>query len=173
MLNQEQLTELVDALEKELLGGKLLELVASFNRKGKLLDWLKEMGLEQLLAADVLYNPSSMGKIVVLGASAVDERILYAIGKKYGLSKSRFEFFLDYKGLKTFKYDKLRNHNKYAAIIVGPMPHSTTATGNYRSAISAMENGEDFPPVFRVEKISNAAFNDVLNRMILDNTIAA
>ena len=74
--------------------------------------------------------------------------------------------------MKTFRFNKLRNINKYAAIIAGPMPHSTSGTGTYSSAIAAMENDDDYPPVFRIEKITNSSFRSIVKYMMDQNVVA-
>ena len=112
-------------------------------------------------------------KIVVLGGPMTKENHLLGIAKQYGLDKNCFEFCLSYDKAKKYQYHKLKNTEKYAAIIVGPIPHSTTGKGDYSSAIAAMEGDEKYPPVFRVEKITGASFRSVLNRMLDKKLVAA
>lgn len=90
-----------------------------------------------------------------------------------GFSSDRLEFFLDYNGSKKYNYSKLRYSDKYAAVIVGPVPHSTVGKGNYSSAIVAMETEQGYPPVFRVDKITNNSFRPVMDELQQKNIVAA
>ncbi len=172
MLNPEQMAELVDSLQREFAAGKLEEIVASLNRSGRLVDFLEMMGLEMLLNAELLFNPRIHGKIVVLGDSRVKEEVLTGIGKDFGFNKKRFEFCLSYDAVKTFQFNKLRHSDNYAAVVVGPMPHKTAGTGDYSSAIAAMEAGNGYPPVYRLEKINKTGFRGVIENMLSDNAVA-
>lgn len=127
---------------------------------------LKQLSLESLQCR-------SRRKIVVLGSPMTKENHLLGIAKQYGLDKNCFEFCLSYDKAKKYQYHKLKNTEKYAAIIVGPIPHSTTGKGDYSSAIAAMEGDEKYPPVFRVEKITGASFRSVLSRMFDRKLVAA
>ncbi|WP_298608157.1 hypothetical protein [uncultured Veillonella sp.] len=88
------------------------------------------------------------GKILVLGSSSCSVRHLEATFKALGLS-DRLEYCLDYKTLKNYKFEHLRNNHHYRLIIVGPMPHSTKGTDNYSSVITRMESSDEFPKVVR------------------------
>ena len=112
-------------------------------------------------------------KIVVLGGPRTNASNLLGVARQFGLQKEQFEFCLGYAKAKTYQYGKLRNQEKYAAIIIGPVPHSTRGTGSYSSVIAAMESEEDYPPVFRVEKITNSSFRSVISQMIATKVIAA
>lgn len=172
MLTPSQMVELTEALKEEFSSGKLEEIVATLNRTGKLEEFLGMIGLDDLLHVDLFYNPSSHGKIAVLGAGMSRQRHLLGVAKQLGLEKDRFEFCLDYDDTKTFCYAKLRNLTKYAAIVAGQMPHKTRGTGNYDSAITAMEKDQDYPPVFRTKKITNSSFRAVLQKMFTERVIA-
>lgn len=52
------------------------------------------------------------------------------------------------------------------------MPHKTTGTGDYSSAIAAMEAGNGYPPVYRLEKINKTGFRGVIENMLSDNAVA-
>ena len=129
--------------------------------------------LKQLQSEKLQVSLHRHRKVVVLGSPRTNASILLGVARQYGLSKEQFEFCLGYDKAKTFQYKKLRNQDKYAAIIVGPIPHSTRGTGSYSSVIAAMESEEDYPPVFRVEKITNSSFRNVISQMIIKKVIAA
>lgn len=173
MLSNAQLYELSEVLHKEFESGILETIIVSLNRNGKLIEWLKLMDLEQLISGDIFYNPKIYGKILVLGDSRTNKSHLTGVAKSLGFAKDRFEFYLDYNGSKKYNYTKLRYSNKYAAIIVGPIPHSTSGKGNYSSAIVAMETENGYPPVFRTEKLCNNRFRSLMTQMIKENIVVA
>lgn len=103
--------------------------------------------------------------MVVLGSPMAKESHLLAVARQFGLDEDCFEFCLSYEKAKTYPYQKLKNTEKYEAVIVGPIPHSTRGKGSYSSAIAAMESDASYPPVYRVEKITRASFRTVLSRI--------
>ena len=154
---------LVEELRKELSPERLERMVDSLECDGKLNEFLKLIGREELAEAD--YRPFVHRKIAVLGGSMAKSQHLLGIAKQLGFQKNQFEFCLSYDEMKTYHFDKLRNSAKYAAIVVGPIPHSTTGTGNYSSVITAMEKDEGYPPVFRVEKITRSSFRNIVTQI--------
>ena len=162
---------LVEELRKELSPERLESMVDSLECDGKLNEFLKLIGREELAEAD--YDPFGHRKIAVLGGSMAKSHHLLGIAKQLGFQKNQFEFCLSYDEMKTYHFDKLRNSAKYAAIVVGPIPHSTTGTGNYSSAIAAMEKDEGYPPVFRVEKITRSSFRNVVTQIMTLKTAVA
>lgn len=171
MLNNRQLYELSEALHKEFESGILEIIIVTLNRSGKLVEWLKIMDLEQLISGDIFYDPKIYGKILVLGDSRTNKSHLTGVAKSLGFTSDRFEFFLDYYGSQKYNYAKLRYSSKYAAVIVGPIPHSTLGKGEYSSAIVAMEAEQGYPPVFRVEKITNSIFRALMRKMKQENIV--
>ena len=95
LLNPTQLYELTELLDKELSAGKLEELVASYNRTGKLEEFLSWLGLECLLSGSLIYNQRLHGKIVVIGQISTQIKHLIGVAKEMGFSKDRFEFVAD------------------------------------------------------------------------------
>lgn len=177
LLNPTQLYELTELLDKELSAGKLEELVASYNRTGKLEEFLSWLGLECLLSGSLIYNPRLHGKIVVIGQISTQIKHLIGVAKEMGFSKDRFEFVADYNEAKTFNFSKLMNLDKYALVLVGPMPHSTSYKRDFSSIISCMEQTDGYPPVLRVGgselKITKTGFRECLAKSIEDNLVAA
>ena len=155
--------DLVEELRKELSPERIERMVDSLECDGKLNEFLKLIGREELAEAD--YSPFVHRKIAVLGGSMAKSQHLLGIAKQLGFQKNQFEFCLSYDDMKTYHFEKLRNSSKYAAIVVGPVPHSTTGTGNYSSVIAAMEKDKGYPPVFRVEKITRSSFRNVVTKI--------
>ena len=162
--------DLVQTLQDELTYEKLKEIITTLIEPDKLKEFLKQLDYEILAHEE--YTPYNRGKIAVLGGSIANKQHLQGISKQLGFNKNRFEYFLSYDEMKTFRFNKLRNINKYAAIIAGPMPHSTSGTGTYSSVIAAMENDDGYPPVFRIAKITNSSFRNIVKYMMDQNIVA-
>lgn len=91
----------IDEIE-ELLDEIRIRVLRS-NREGTLDCLLSAMGMHDLIEPQVQSGWKD-GKIVVIGASDVDETHLLITAGKLGLSKSRFEFCLDYDAIqKSFR----------------------------------------------------------------------
>ena len=147
------------------------------NENGTLDINLKKMGLSSVEEnRSTVYMPDPSGRIVVLGSSMVKPQKLIGIGKQMGISARRFDFHLDYDTniLGRFQYDR-----HYAAIFVGPMPHSMRGMGYYSSGIRKMEIEEGYPPVIRLEanaqglKITHTSFRKGLQFALDHNHIVA
>lgn len=86
----------------------------------------------------------------MIGRSDVKAEVLLSIAKSLGLSKDRFELYLDYEDGKTFDFEKAHWKPQYALIMVGPMPHSGASKGDSGSVIAKIESTEGYPPVVRL-----------------------
>lgn len=95
MLDVEELLELEDNIRKE-LDDHLPAALSMLNRTGELETFLKMLGMEDLLQSKPLYQVYKTGKIIVIGRSDVKAEVLLSIAKSLGLSKDRFELYLDY-----------------------------------------------------------------------------
>lgn len=115
----------------------------SLNEQGKINDLIALLGMD----GDI--GDTHKEKIAVLGQSSISSNEIYKVAAEMGIPKERLELCLEYKKAATYNVERLKN-NKYAAVLVGPMPHSGAGKGNYSSIITAMENTTGFPPVFRV-----------------------
>ena len=103
MLDVEELLELEDNIRKE-LDDYLPAALSMLNRTGELETFLKMLGMEDLLQSKPLYQVYKTGKIIVIGRSDVKAEVLLSIAKSLGLSKDRFDLYLDYEGGKTFDF---------------------------------------------------------------------
>ena len=169
MLDVEALLELEDNIRKE-LDDHLPAALSMLNRTGELETFLKMLGMEDLLQSKPLYQVYKTGKIIVIGRSDVKAKVLLSIAKSLGLSKDRFELYLDYEDGKTFDFEKAHWKPQYALIMVGPMPHSGVSKGNSGSVIAKIESTEGYPPVVRLGanglKITKTDFRNKLKEMI-------
>ena len=175
MLDVEELLELEDNIRKE-LDDHLPAALSMLNRTGELETFLKMLGMEDLLQSKPLYQVYKTGKIIVIGRSDVKAEVLLSIAKSLGLSKDRFELYLDYEDGKTFDFEKAHWKPQYALIMVGPMPHSGASKGDSGSVIAEIESTEGYPPVVRLGanglKITKTDFRNKLKEMIDTKKIA-
>lgn len=176
MLGVEELFELEESLRDE-LNENWTAILTRLNRTGQLEDLLSLLGLEHLLTVETGYQVYKTGKIIVIGQSDVKVDILIAIGKKLGIDKNRFEFYLDYNDAKKFDFRTIKWNPSYSAILVGPMPHSGISKGDNSSIISTLEVEEGYPPVVRLGrtntlKISKSDFKEKLEELIKAGKVA-
>lgn len=176
MLDVTQLSELEEQLRAE-LDSRLEEILSLLNRTEKLEAFLELIGLKSLLFHDSTYETFKNGTIVVIGASPVKEAVLSAIGERLGISRDRFEFYLEYKDVQSLNISKFRYNLNYSLIMVGPMPHSGIGKEDAGSIISAMEGKAGYPPVVRLGtnglKISKTDFKNKLQESIDTGKIVA
>ncbi len=169
LLGIEELLELEEAMRDE-LSDRLTEILTRLNRSDQLEEFLALLGMEHLLTPDPGYQVYKTGKIIVIGESKVNANDLLSVAKQMGLDKSRFEFYLEYEDAKKFEFRKMQWQPSYSAIMVGPMPHSGKAKGDFSSIISAIESTEGYPPVYRMGqdtlKITKSGFRDILEDLI-------
>ena len=167
VLGIEEIDELMDEIRIRVLRA---------NREDRLDQLLVSMGMHDLIEAQP-QSGNKNGKIVVLGASNVDEEHLLLTAGKLGIDRSRFEFCLDYASMQKYNFHKLQYADKYRLILVGPMPHSTTGTAESSSAIAEMEkHPEMYPRILRLSagselKITKSGFKATLERMLLEDYI--
>ncbi len=144
ILNQDEMENLLDNVNN---------LFLEANRMGTLDIFMEQMGLSYLLSSQEdevsrLFTRSKKGIIVVLGALQVSKEKMLATTKFQGISKERIRFCNGYEEF--VNYRSFQYQSEYSAILVGPMPHKTSATGEYSSAISAMCNEPGYPHVERL-----------------------
>lgn len=169
MLGIEELLELEEAIREE-LNDNLTGILTKLNRAERLEELLSLLELEHLLEQNSDYQVYKTGKIIVIGQSDVKKEVLLAIGKKLGIDKERFEFYLEYEDAKKFNFKKIQWQPAYSVVLVGPMPHSGISKGDAGSVISAIEKEEGYPPVIRLGrnslKISKTDFKEKMQELI-------
>ncbi len=84
------------------------------------------------------------GKILVLGALALDQNTMNGIAKLYGFHKKDFEYETDYTKVVNFA-GRINNSERYAAIIFGACPHKVAGLGDWSSIIEKCRQCEDMP----------------------------
>ena len=172
------IAELLDLEEiiRNVLDERLEEILTKLNRTGQLKKFLSLIGMSELLDSNESVEKIIDGTIIVIGQSDVDKEKLSAVAKNLGFEKSRFEFYLDYNDAKTFDFKKIQWSDKYSCILVGQMPHSGYAKGDFSSIITALEKQDGYPPVVRGGvnglKITKSSFKDALRCAIENNYVS-
>ena len=170
------LSEIEESLEK-ILKDELLKILSMLNRKEQLAEFLELIGHQELLPGKQVFQATKQGKIIEVGYSDVKQKHLEGVVKALDLDKDRFEFYLDYDDGITHTVKSWQWNYKISAILVGPMPHSGEAKGNYGSIISALEQEDGYPPVVRLGKnelsISKSNFKESLMDLLETNIIEA
>ena len=174
MLGTDEITEISERVQEE-FNERLEEILITLNQTGRLEEFLSLVGMSDLLGTNE--KPvNKYGKIIVIGASNVEEGVLAGVAKSFGLDKNRFEFYLSYDIAKTFNFTKTQFNDAYSAILFGPVPHSGHAKETYSSVITALENEEGYPRTARVGtnglKITKTSFRETLEYLIKENAIA-
>ncbi|MDY6290749.1 MAG: hypothetical protein SPL86_04610 [Succiniclasticum sp.] len=120
-------------------------------KAGTLEDYLSKIGMEDLFPKKSTLEWDGAfpnGKIVILGESSVRDRDILKSIDSVGISPDRVELKLGYYDRSNEEFIRtLRYNNKYRLVLVGPMPHSTTATGSFSSALSMMQNTDGYTKV--------------------------
>ncbi len=170
------LSEIEDSLKK-VFDDELLQIISMLNRKNQLEEFLKMIGHQDLIPGKQIFQATKQGKIIVVGASDVKQNHLEGVVKEVGLDKNRFEFYLEYEDGIDRKVKSWQYNFNISAILVGPMPHSGEAKGDYGSVISALEQEDGYPPVFRLGNnglnISKSNFKEKLLDLLATNIIEA
>ena len=175
---QDYISELLDELKKsnedkaklqELeLRNKALEQalvdIRSYNSENTVLDTETK---EILDGHDLL---GRKGKILVLGASALDEKTMNGIAKQYGFKKEDFDYMLDYDKVKNFA-GRSNNLCKYSAVILGACPHKVQNLGDWSSLIEKCKNTDGMPIAIDARsrsgelKVTKESFREALLRI--------
>lgn len=87
------------------------------------------------------------GKVLVFGASALDQNTMNGIVKSFGFQKNDFEYETDYTKIKS-SAGRIEKGEKYAAIIFGACPHKVSRLGKWSSLIEKCRESEEMPVAF-------------------------
>ena len=175
MLGIEELND-ISAIIQDTFNDRLEEILTKLNRTGQLEDFLTLIGMRELIGSTSEASSNKYGVIIVIGQSEVEKEKLAAVAKSIGFDKSRFEFYLGYEDAKTFNFKKTQYNDAYSAILVGPVPHSGIAKGDYSSIITALKREDGYPPVESIGtnglKITKTSFKMTLERLLEDRIVA-
>lgn len=170
-LTVQELSDLCDEMMGS-MGLELLPAITKANREDTLQDLLASLGMSDLLPKEGdACEERLLGKIIVIGTSAVNVDKLRSTARKMGYDPDRFEFQLEYSRLKHFNFGKIRGTMGYLAILAGPMPHKTPGAEEASSFIARVENNpEDYPRLIKMQagndlKITNNSFKHALGQL--------
>lgn len=174
MLDINELLELEEELRAE-LDENLEQILVKLNRNEQLGELLTLLGLQELLGIEDEETIDD-GIILVIGQSDVKSEKLSAVARDLGFDRDRFEFYLNYEDAKTFDFKKTQWSRKYSCILVGAMPHSGHAKGDYSSVITALESEAGYPPVYRLGNgglnITKTSFRSTLQDLLRTKKVA-
>lgn len=175
MLDVNELSEVEDCI-RDAVDTNLEAILSKLNRTGELETLLRLLEIDYLRGKVLEFDRPKDGRIIVIGQSLVGIDILRMVVGKQGFEKSRFEFLLEYEDAKKYDFGKTRYSTAYTAILVGPMGHSGKAKEDYSSIITALEQQDGYPPVYRMGsnelKITKSSFQQALIQLKNDAKIA-
>lgn len=157
--------------------------ISVLNRTGELESFIKEHHLEEFFELrqepEAKFETHKNGKILVIGASETKKIDLINAAKKLGITEDRLEFHLEYEDAKTFDFEKMRYNSNYAAIMLGPQPHSGISKGSSGSVIAELKKKDGYPPAIALQKnsskyslgISKSNFSNELQKLIGNGAI--
>ena len=163
MLNTEELKELV-----ERVNNKIVSELQIANRSGSLVEYLRSIDCSEMYVSNQIYSKDA--KILVFGASEIEESEMKNIAKEFGIKPSALEFETDYKKNKHFDFSKLKDNPGYSDVIFGPIAHKGKNIGDNSSAIAMMENNPNhFPNIIRAcssneLKITRNSFRNAIQK---------
>ncbi|MGI6614078.1 MAG: hypothetical protein ACOX3M_06910 [Saccharofermentanales bacterium] len=136
---------------------------------GDLEAFLIEMGMEDLLPHkdDWQRSTDPLGKILIVGDSAIQEKDIYGCAKACGIEKARIVLLLDYEKIARYDFSQHQYKTDVRLILFGPTPHSGVSRGSYESIISNIENSDGYPKTVRLTnahglKISKTSLKEAL-----------
>lgn len=151
------------------------EIISTLNRECRLKDFLELLKRDDLVSRYYDYSSSFFsrtGKIVIIGNSNAKKDVLIQIAKEYNISANRLEMCLDYEAIKTYQFNKLKYNRDYCLIFAGAMPHKTTGSGNYSSAIQNIkQNYGKYPKLIEIgngklDNITKSNFKTALEYVV-------
>ncbi|MBO4440445.1 MAG: hypothetical protein J5798_13970 [Spirochaetaceae bacterium] len=128
------------------------------------------------IAKKMSTNP--MGQVLVIGKDMENVNILMSVCKNCGLNpKERFVFIYEARKVDNYNYNELQNNKKWAAIMVGSLPHSAHGKENSSSILVQMENTIGYPPVVRLDangglKITKSNFKKSVTELLTKGIIS-
>lgn len=159
-LNSEELFNLIESIKEQ-----IEKEIIRANRVGTLKKVLEKYNFE---VEEYFHYEPRIAKVLVIGQSSVTLHVLKSVIKKYGISKERFDFVLEYDEAKNYPMNTLRYNSKYCDIFIGPIPHKTTGMGECSSIIAEIEkNQSEYPKLTKLIasdelKITKNSFEEAL-----------
>ena len=168
-MDYEEFFELKDNVLKKI--GTQLEIK---NRTDELESYLKTIDCYEFIDASTKSNTNIImesAKILVFGASMVNEDDLKMCAKKLCINPKKLEFHTDYKKNKHYDFRSLKDNLYYSDIIFGPLAHKGVGMGDHSNPISMMRaDSERYPKVIEIAnssgefKITRNSFSEALQK---------
>lgn len=159
--------DLTEILEK--IYQKIVKEVTVAYYNGEIQSVLEKYDLAE--KEEYVYFDKNHSKILVLGASRVNVNDLLDAAKKYGISKDKIEFELDYERLKHYNFKCLECSTKYSDVLIGPHSHKVKDLEDYSSFLAKIEKNREkyFFRATKIEttndlKITRTAFEKALQK---------
>ena len=148
MLDIEELEPIIDEVKERIEKNMYL-----YNRLEELEEYLISINMKGVLDEfkQFFVMPRKNSRIVILGASEISSNQIYSILSEYGFTDDRVELCTDDEKLKIYDIENLKYTDIYCAVLVGPLPHSTSGTSHYASMIARLEQEEGFPKTIRLQ----------------------
>ena len=152
----------------ERVNNKIVSELQIANRSGSLVEYLRSIDCSEMYVSNQIYSKDA--KILVFGASEIEESEMKNIAKEFGIKPSALEFETDYKKNKHFDFSKLKDNPGYSDVIFGPIAHKGKNIGDNSSAIAMMENNPNhFPNIIRAcssneLKITRNSFRNAIQK---------
>lgn len=168
--SQQQLEDVYYELSDR--GVDLWSVICQMDENEQLPDFLVNIGHGDLADRATYIESYRPVKVLVVGDSRVELKVLQAICKQLGFNKNRFDFVLGYDEGTNYDYENLKNSYAYGCVIFGAIGHSTKGKGDYSSIIEAMRYNKEFPsPIeaFTQEgtlKITKTSFREALVKAV-------
>ena len=93
--------------------------------------------------------------VIIDGKYHLKDEEIYGLFKLKEIDKQQIIILRDYKKFTNYDFEKFKNKEKYAAIIVGSMPHSVKGKGDFDSIISRIEHEQEEWPILKKTCASN------------------
>lgn len=150
-------------------------MVFDANRRDKLDELLTKLGLTEYLQPTCSYDTYKEGKILIVGNTEIDNKLLVSVAENCGIKKSRLEF-VTYDEATNFNFSKLQYNPNYRVILFGATPHSTIGKGDSYSIIAELEKQSGYPRIIRMTandrlKITKTNFKQKLYELLNEGYI--
>ena len=146
MLNIKQIKQIGDKINA-IQFDEWIHILITLNRQEELNHFLDMINHRELSPDYRQCEFLGNGLIVVIGDSIISKQEIEEILEENGINKNRLELVNDFKDIKKYNFQKMKFQTmKYAAVLVGPIPHKTKGLKKYPSMISQMEKEDGYPP---------------------------
>src|SRR5690625_4095795 len=150
MLDSSELYDLINEVQDY-----ISQEIYKHNRLNTLEDYLDKINYAYETEKETLVPNSATGKIVVIGQTKTRPDHLEKVADQLKIDVNRLEFHLNYEDINNHPFEKYKWNERYACILVGPMPHKVRGLEDENSMIIQIENNQEiYPPLKRVLNVA-------------------